>query len=91
MSVTKDGKNNNGSQNWKLCVPDKHCKAGLEVTITETKDGLSIGDGFIPYNEIRKFKEIRELLRDILKDITADNMLSPDVFDRLVSEVKRYE
>ena len=36
-------------------------------------------------------KDSRELLRDILKDITSDNMLSPDVFDRLVSEVKRYE
>ena len=32
-----------------------------------------------------------ELLKQIFKDITSDNMLSPDTFDRLVGEVKRRE
>ena len=32
-----------------------------------------------------------ELLKQIFKDITSNNKLAPDTFDRLASEIKRYE
>jgi len=44
------------------------------------------------YSEVRDMWNIRapdQLLKDIFKDITKDNRLSPDTFDRLIKEVKK--
>jgi len=89
MSIIKDGVNNKGQQHWKLYVPDKHCKAGLEVTISETDKGIDIGDGLIPYDEIKKIKKLKARiteLQDALNE-AADNL-------RIwgsVSQAKHYE
>jgi len=37
---------------------------------------------------VDKIVDQQNLLKDIFSDITKDNMLSPDTFDRLVEAVK---
>ena len=42
-------------------------------------------------NALAENEKLEDLLKQIFKDITADNKLAPDTFDRLVSGVKRHE
>jgi len=37
---------------------------------------------------LKENNELQTLLKDIFNDITKDNRLSPDTFDRLVEEIK---
>jgi len=89
------------AEELKTTDPYDKTEGRIEKTLRECAEALDAKDKHMAFvqkvidlnketsdSNARKYDELKTLLKQIFSDITKDNRLSPDTFDRLVEALK---